>query len=86
MLFDRFPYRIDSIRIVNTFPVLVASAIPIAEDGVTQLNGVTQLVEDQGVEAILVHVSPNVVVDIVPCVHELGLELVDVIILEMDLL
>ena len=86
MLFDRFPYRIDSIRIVNTFPVLVAPTVPVAEDGVTQLNGVTQLVEDQGVEAILVHVSPNVVIDMFPCVHELGLELVDVIIQEMGLL
>ena len=80
-MFDRFPYFIDSIRIGNTFPILVTPTVPVAEDGVTQLNGVTQLVEDQGVEAILVHVSPNVVVDIVPCVHELGLELVDVVVL-----
>ena len=85
-MFNRFPYLIDRIRIGNTFPILVTPTVPVAENSVAQLNGVTQLVEDQGVEAILVHISPNIVVDTVPCVHELGLELVDVIILEMDLL
>ena len=42
--------------------------------------------EDQGVEAILIHVRPNARVEAVPGVHELCLKLVDVVVLEVDLL
>ena len=40
--------------------------------------------EDQGVEANLIHVRPNARVDAVPDVHELCLKLVDVVVQEVE--
>ena len=86
VMLDGLPENIKSLSVVHSSPVLLASAISIAENGIAELDRVAQLVENQGVETFLVHAVPNIRFDIVPRVHELGLEPIDVVIHEMDLL
>ena len=85
-MFDGLPENIKSLGVVPSSPVLLASAISIAENGVAELDRVAQLVENQGIKTFLVHVFPNIRFNIVPRVHELGLEPIDVVIHEMELL
>ena len=85
-MLNGLPEDIEGLSMVDSSPVLLASATAIAENGVAELDGVAQFVEDQGVKAFLVHISLHVGFDNVPCVHELGLESVDVVVHEMDLL
>jgi len=85
-MLDGFPEHIKRLSVIHPAPVLLASAVSIAENGITELDRVAQLVENQGVETFLVHAVPNIRFDIVPRVHELGLEPIDVVIHEVDLL
>ena len=85
-MLDGFPEHIKRLSVIHPAPVLLASAVSIAENGVAELDRVAQLMEDQGIKTFLVHVVPNVRFNKVPCVHELGLEPIDVVIHEMDLL
>ena len=84
MLLNGLPQGVESISLVSSFPILMATAVPIAENGVAKLDGVTQLVKDQGVKSILVHVRPNARFDTIPRVHELDFKPVDVVILKVN--
>ena len=86
VMLDGLPEDVEGLSMVYSSPVLLASAVSIAENGIAELDRVAQLVENQGVETFLVHAVPNIRFDIVPRVHELGLEPIDVVIHEMDLL
>ena len=85
-MLDGLPENIKSLGVVHSSPVLLASAVSVAENGVGGLDRVAQLVENQGIKTFLVHAVLNIRFNIIPRVHELGLEPIDVVIHEMELL
>ena len=84
MLLDCLPQHVNCFGVAGPFPVPFASKAPVAEYCITEFVGVAQFMEDQGTEAILVHMRLDVRIKANPRIHEVGLELVDIVVLEID--
>ena len=70
VLLNCFPQHINGFGVAGPFPVSFASKAPVAEYCITKFVGVAQFMEDQGTEAILVHMRLDVRIEAIPCIHE----------------